>query len=165
MQVYNLKKISKLEDQTNYGIKYWAESDKGNLMFYSRKDIAEGMAISANNSENRTSTKGTMYEFLKGVAIVSGEQTTIEDSPAPSNAPVSPVQPPRSDFKYQPKDEAAIKAMWAIGQSIEFVVPSGIENRDDGLKHVEEVASELYAMVERVKVTGVLGGEKVDSGN
>lgn len=51
-------------------------------------------------------------------------------------------------FKGQPKDEAAIKAMWAIGQAV-----ASLKLTDAALDpvDVEEQAKAFYAMVERVK--------------
>lgn len=56
-------------------------------------------------------------------------------------------KPDGGGFRGQPKDEAAIKAMWAIGKAVE-----ALDEPDTAL--IEELAKELYAMVERVK-----GGE------
>lgn len=53
-------------------------------------------------------------------------------------------------FKGQPKDEAAIKAMWAIGQAV-----STVQNFDDPARDViglvENRAKDFFAMVDRVK--------------
>lgn len=45
----------------------------------------------------------------------------------------------------QPKDEAAIKAMWAIGQSIQF------NGADASMGDIETGAETLFDMVDRVK--------------
>lgn len=57
---------------------------------------------------------------------------------------------------YIPKDEAAIKAMWAIGQVMNYMgnaVPEGkvVNITDDFLENVTEAASRLFIMVDRVK--------------
>lgn len=44
---------------------------------------------------------------------------------------------------FQPKDEAAIKAMWSIGQA----VATGLKDPSD----IEALANDLFAMVDRVK--------------
>lgn len=50
---------------------------------------------------------------------------------------------------YQPKDEAAIKAMWAIGQAIALTNPHA--KASDPIARLESVAKELFDMVDRVK--------------
>lgn len=48
---------------------------------------------------------------------------------------------------YQPRDDAAIRAQWAIGQAIQFLAPiDHIQN-----EQIEEQAKIFYAMVDRVK--------------
>lgn len=51
---------------------------------------------------------------------------------------------------YQPKDEAAIRAMWAIGQAIQWLNGSPKEDADS-FSLIGPLASDLFAMVERVK--------------
>lgn len=57
---------------------------------------------------------------------------------------------------YQPRDDAAIKAQWAIGQAVSMAIIHKPENMRDEkvLNAIEDVASQLYAMVDRVKVSG-----------
>lgn len=50
---------------------------------------------------------------------------------------------------YQPKDEKAIQAMWAIGQSAQFLATSQGAKAD--IADIEPLASDLFAMVDRVK--------------
>lgn len=58
---------------------------------------------------------------------------------------------------YQPKDEVAIKAMWAIGQAIDFL---GFEPANATLTDIEPLARDLFNMVERVKTNETSGYEK-----
>lgn len=51
---------------------------------------------------------------------------------------------------YQPKDEAAIKAMWAIGQAVQLHA-AVTRNGGEEAQGIEVTAKELFAMVERVK--------------
>jgi len=51
---------------------------------------------------------------------------------------------------YVPKDEAAIKAMWAIGQAVELATALS-PGKPVKLEDVENAAIELFAMVETVK--------------
>lgn len=57
-------------------------------------------------------------------------------------------------FKGQPRDDAAIRAQWAIGQAY--------SNQPDGAKpeDIEKTAKMLYAMVDRVKGSN---DQKIDS--
>lgn len=60
---------------------------------------------------------------------------------------------------YQPKDEAAIKAMWSIGQAIAF---SATQKTALGIEELEAVATDLYAMVDRVKAAETKEDKKED---
>lgn len=64
------------------------------------------------------------------------------------STPSSPAKAP-----YQPKDEAAIQAMWAIGQSVGFWSSVKTVNEAGALPldGVESLAQDLFAMVLRVK--------------
>lgn len=55
---------------------------------------------------------------------------------------------------YQPKDEAGIKAMWSIGQSVAF----HSSNKDATFNDIEDGAKKFFAMVDRVK-----NGTKVET--
>jgi hypothetical protein len=56
---------------------------------------------------------------------------------------------------YQPKDEAGIKAMWSIGQSVAFHA----SNTEATFNDIEAGAKKFFAMVDRVK-TGEVKTEK-----
>lgn len=58
---------------------------------------------------------------------------------------------PGAKGNYQPKDEAGIKGMWAIGQAIALLGPKS------DVSEVEPLATDLFNMVDRVK-TGQLSG-------
>ena len=49
---------------------------------------------------------------------------------------------------YQPKDEKAIKAMWAIGQAVAIATA---KNNAQAYDTIEEQAKDLFLMVDRVK--------------
>jgi hypothetical protein len=57
---------------------------------------------------------------------------------------------------YQPKDEKAIQAMWAIGQAVSAVGPITDKKQPvaDYALAVETVASELFALVDVIKTGG-----------
>lgn len=58
---------------------------------------------------------------------------------------------------YQPKDENAIKAMWAIGKATEIApAPAKSAPVADYMATIESYAQELFSMVERVKATPAL---------
>lgn len=59
-----------------------------------------------------------------------------------------PEKNPNTGMARQPKDEAAIKAMWAIGQSVQVALGKG---KTFDTKDIEAVANELFGMVDRVK--------------
>lgn len=61
-----------------------------------------------------------------------------------------------SKSNYSPKDEAAIKAMWAIDKAKDIVLAVGIEAKrpmDEVEANIEEWGQRLFAMVERVKAS------------
>lgn len=64
---------------------------------------------------------------------------------------------------YQPKDEAAIKAMWAIDKAKDIVLGTMQEQMDEPhiLATTEVYARELFAMVDRVKLGEVETNEVV----
>lgn len=61
--------------------------------------------------------------------------------------------------EWQPRDDDAIRAQWAIGQASSFFaqVEGGKASGDDpaGYRRVEEIAKQFYAMVDRVKGSSV----------
>lgn len=67
----------------------------------------------------------------------------LETWVAPPRAQQSGGYQARSGGDYKPKDETAIKAMWAIGQAVECI--------GSDLAQIETYAHELFAMVERIK--------------
>jgi hypothetical protein len=56
--------------------------------------------------------------------------------------------------RFQPKDEKAIKAMWSIGQAVQlYSTNPDAKNAAKVIEHVEVIAQELFAMVDRVKAS------------
>jgi hypothetical protein len=60
-----------------------------------------------------------------------------------------PVHEPIADRKWTPRDDRAIQAQWAIGQSVQIELAIHGQNFDDGL--VEGQAKRFMAMIPRVK--------------
>ena len=50
---------------------------------------------------------------------------------------------------YTPKDEKAIQAMWAIGQAVSAL---GTKTEEQYVEHVKQLAIDLFAMVDTVKL-------------
>ncbi len=61
-------------------------------------------------------------------------------------------KPFNAGFKGQPKDEAAIKAMWSISQAVALHT-AVTSNGGEEAQSIEATAKELFAMVDRVKVS------------
>lgn len=57
----------------------------------------------------------------------------------------------KSKRDWQPRDDAAIRAQWAIGQAMTFLVAANDVNDGNPIEQAEILAKELYAMVDRVK--------------
>lgn len=66
-----------------------------------------------------------------------------------TSAATTGAAPAQTGTKYQPKDEAAIKAMWSIGQAVQMA--KGTEHASS-TNAVEDYAKLLFAMVDRIKV-------------
>jgi hypothetical protein len=64
---------------------------------------------------------------------------------------------PFTPGSFQPKDEAAIKAMWSIGQAVTFV---GFHPDEAMITDIEPLARDLFAMVDRVKTGEPSGFQK-----
>lgn len=118
----------------------------------------EGQEISAKTYSDQIATvgwSGVVESYEKEGK--NGAQTFVKQPPkeggwqggTSATKGVGPAQP-RSG--YQPKDEAAIKAMWSIGQSVAAHNGNGDLDVAD-LPSVEAYAVELFAMVDRVKVS------------
>lgn len=52
---------------------------------------------------------------------------------------------------YQPRDDMAIRAQWAIGQAVQTIAYLSPKAQDEWTATVERRAKEFYAMVDRVK--------------
>jgi len=61
------------------------------------------------------------------------------------------LDPPQKQggYKGQPRDDAAIKAQWAVGQSVQI----GMTNNSLTMPEIEARAIELFHMTERVKAS------------
>lgn len=112
------------------------------------------------------SLKAKTYSKSIPVAGWSGE-VEVEERQGRNGLETFVKQPPKEGYggtqyggtptgtpasrSYQPKDEAAIKAMWSIGQSITaHTISPDLDVNDFGT--IESYAKELFAMVDRVKV-------------
>lgn len=68
-----LNKVNKLGEPDNkFGQKFWAETDEIPVMFSSHQAFNDGDTITYEDSENRTSGKGTKYLLLKKVKKLQG---------------------------------------------------------------------------------------------
>lgn len=109
--------------------------------------------------------------YSKDISIEGWHGTVESYEKDGRNGPETFVKQPQKDFtpgsgygtgrqpsstvgKYQPKDEAAIKAMWAIGQAMGSVNQGVVDYDHD---NVASLAKELFALVDEVKT-----GEKVE---
>lgn len=111
--------------------------------------------------------KGQLFKastFSDAIAVV-GWTGSVEsyEKPGKNGSQTFVKQPPKEETSYTPKsgaakpayqgkDEMAIKAMWAIGQSIQaHNATAGLDTAD--IPSVEAFAVELFALVDRVKVS------------
>lgn len=131
MPTFTLKDPKKMgERDPKYGQSYWAYTQesqvpvKFNLM---EGDVTDGQKITCEEYSVKTSAKGTDYHQLKKVrpegVVKSVPQTTKKE--------------------WQPRDDDAIRAQWAIGQAVSVY--------KDKLDEVEALAKSLFKMVDRVK--------------
>jgi len=110
----------------------------------------QGKLFKANTFSNDIATvgwSGDVESYEKDGR--NGSQTFVKQAPKEggwSGGQASMAgQTSGSRSSYVPKDEAAIKAMWAIGQSV-----NALSDKSD-LQLIEDYAKELFAMVDRVK--------------
>jgi hypothetical protein len=80
-----------------------------------------------------------------------------QSQPATTNSPATTAR----TGGYQPKDEAAIRAMWAIGQAVQLGGVVG--NSQPPIDWVEETAVSLFHMVDRVKTSPEPEPETMDT--
>jgi hypothetical protein len=121
---------------------------------------------------NGKTVKANTFSDAIAEAGWSGEVETYE-KPGKGNNPAQTFvkQPPKENggypqatstgSKYQPKDEKAIQAMWAIGQAtvLHGQMQTGTKTE---LDFIETNAQELFLMVDRVKATPA---DRVDTPN
>lgn len=121
-----------------------------------------GKLFKANTFSDKIATEGwsgdvESYEKLGR----DGSQTFVKQVPKENSQYQGGTQPipggQRGSGNYVPKDEKAIQAMWAIGQSI-----AALNDKVEDLQLVEDYAKELFAMVDRVK-TGESTSEQSDT--
>jgi hypothetical protein len=78
-----------------------------------------------------------------------GSEQFVRQAPKENAAPASSGTSTAARPAYQPKDEKAIQAMWAISQAIALSTATVKENAT--LEHVYNNAAELFSMVDAVK--------------
>lgn len=145
MNKFTLTKASKMGDpDPKYGQTYWAEgttedTDEHQLMFSTNKTIEKGAVITCEESVNKTSKKGAPYLLLRGVQIEMPSFQTDQGA-------TTKAQPTAQRKSYTPRDDAAIKAQWAIGQAVAMCGHGKIEPDD-----IEPQAMTFFDMVNRVK--------------
>lgn len=107
---------------------------------------------------------------IKAGDVINGtiEKTALPEdkwhgeAPAPGAGGFSGQQPAANagnqSSGYVPRDDSHIKAQWAIGQATTFYLATAkIDlNAKDRLDVIESLATEYFAMVERVKVVPVV---------
>lgn len=114
----------------------------------------QGKLFKANTFSNDIATigwSGDVESYEKDGR--NGSQTFVKQAPKEggwSGGQASTGGQTSGKSSYTPKDEKAIQAMWAIGQSI--AAHSGAADMDTAdLSSVEGYAKELFEMVDRVK--------------
>lgn len=123
-------------DRSIWGIILDVGGKRGNAKTYSGKIAQVGFEGRLESYEKSNNRNG-MDMFVK--------QVQDENFTASSPSTSQPVQSSGGGSRsYQPKDDAAIKAMWAIGQSIAQL---GNASPDS----IEANAAQLFHMVDRVK--------------
>lgn len=136
---------------------------------------AVGTAEAGNAPREYDSQYGKMIAYklkLEGVNDIV-EMSRKADSPAPKAGDelIGTIEKtqyghkfkaerPQNSFKSQPKDEAGIKAMWAIGQAVQLH-SAVTRNGGEEAQGIEATAKELFAMVDRVKGSTVVTEPKV----
>lgn len=82
---------------------------------------------------------------------------TIETSEFGGNVVKKFKSAPRQNPTFTPKDTSEIKAEWAIGQAISWLVSTGARETTV-ISDIEPLAKDLFRMVERIKSANSTGG-------
>jgi hypothetical protein len=139
------RKIWKVQIQVN--------GKTGTVSTYSQQLANVGVESEVETYE-RASRNGGVDTFIKkpqaegyGNAPSASAGLGGQAFTTPANAPLST---PNVSSGYTPKDEAAIKAMWSLGQAVSLFSTYGTTA---DLAEVERIGTELFHMVDRVKVS------------
>jgi hypothetical protein len=130
----------------------WSSPDGQRKIFKVTLKLDTGQTIAAKSYSDRLTPgwKGDIETYEKEGR--NGPETFVKQAPkedGPRNYGGSGSR--SSSGNYQPKDEAAIKAMWAIGQAVSALkVPDAALDPQD----VQAYATTLFAMVDKVKASG-----------
>lgn len=93
---------------------------------------------------------GTLYGTIEEKSTRNGSTYRQLKLERPDTGPYSGGAHGYSKRDYQPRDDAAIRAQWAIGQAMSFFTAKSTDVQIDE-DHVAQMAQKLYAMVDRVK--------------
>lgn len=85
-------------------------------------------------------------------------QGTIEDSDFGKKLKPAPKQFGGGGKSFQPRDDAAIRAQWAVNAALQRAAMSKEPMSID----IESTAKEFFAMVDRIKASGPIDQEMVD---
>lgn len=97
--------------------------------------------------------EGMTYTGDKGIKFyASGGKFTKRSDHKPQYSKPSTGFTPKKE--YQPRDDCAIQAQWAIGQAVKACTEQGIFEEDA----IEDLAKKFFAMIDRIKV-----GNKTDN--
>jgi hypothetical protein len=83
----------------------------------------------------------------------NGSETFVRQAPKEDGYPPRVGGTTSARSNYTPRDDAAIKAMWAVGQAVTLVTSDDIPLVGDGLQEIEDYATRLFHMVDRVKTS------------
>lgn len=113
---------------------------KGSVLF--NEESGEPIDATFKNQPNVGDKKfGDIVEYTTkaGAARTKFQSAKRLDTPPASTSDTS---------NWQPRDDMAIRAQWAIGQSVQLELAT---KGDYSLPHIEETAKQLFTMVDRVK--------------
>lgn len=133
--------MPKLQVKTVEASQVWKSPD-GTRKIYELHLDYDGKAVKAQTFSDKIATVGWEGE----VETYERGNNTFVKQPAREGGYSGGGGASKSN--YQPKDEAAIKAMWSIGQAVQLVIAT---KPKDIVGEVEAKAQELYLMVDRVK--------------
>lgn len=134
MQDYKVLQFKKGDFQDNHG-NYWCDmalegvSEPVRIVVKDPSKYADGMELYGEVKEQTSKAGKTYLRFFRGQ---KEQQSFIKK-------------------EWQPRDDSAIRAQWAIGQSVVLYNANNEDSLGPHMNVIEAQAKELYAMVDRVK--------------